>query len=132
MENPEIKSSSEPTAIQLQEQVDSLRHIVVSMLVLAIVVSGTLTLFLLRQSKYARVEANNLRAAVNEYNNTNFPVIKVFREQLYEYAKSHPEFAPVAQKYGLDNKPGTLTSPAPAGGIPASSAPPAAVPKQKK
>jgi hypothetical protein len=132
MENSEIKSSSEPTATQLQEQVDSLRHIVVSMLVLAIVVSGTLTLFLLRQSKYARVEANNLRAAINEYTNTNYPVINEFRNRLYEYAKSHPEFAPVAQKYGLDHGPGSVTAQAPAAGIPAQSAPPAGAPKQKK
>jgi hypothetical protein len=132
MESPEIKSSSESKVMQLQEQVDSLRHIVVSMLVLAIVVSGTLTLFLLRQSKYARVEANNLRAAINEYNNTNFPVIKDFRDRLYEYSKTHPEFAPVAQKYGIDNKPASATSQAPAAGSPPPSASPTGAPKQKK
>jgi hypothetical protein len=132
MENPEIKSSSEPTAKQLQEQVDSLRHIVVSLLVLAIVVSGTFTLFLLRQSKYARVEANNLRAAINEYNNTNLPVIKDFRERLYEYSKSHKEFEPIAQKYGFNTVPGSVTQQAPAAIAPAPSAAPAGAPKQKK
>lgn len=132
MENPEIKSSSEPTAKQLQEQVNSLRQTVVSLLVLAIVVSGTLTLFLLRQSKYARMEANNLRAAVYEYNNTNFPVIKDFRDRLYEYSKAHPDFAPVAQKYGINAGPGSGAAQAPVTAAPAPSAAPAGVPKQKK
>jgi hypothetical protein len=132
MENPEIKSSSEPTAKQLQEQVDSLRHIVVSLLVLTIVISGTFTLFLLRQSKYARVEANNLRSAINEYNNTNFPVIRDFRDRLAEYSKSHRDFASVAQKYGLELGPGSVTPQAPAAVAPASGASPAGAPKQKK
>ena len=132
MENPEIKSSSTPTANQLQEQVDSLRHIVISLLVLAIVISGTFTLFLLRQSKYARVEANNLRTAINEYNNTNYPVIRDFRDRLAEYSKTHREFAPVAQKYGLDQGPGAATLQTPSAVAPAPSAAPAAVSKQKK
>ncbi len=132
MENPEIKSSSTPTANQLQEQVDSLRHIVISLLVLAIVVSGTFTLFLLRQSKYARVEANNLRTSINEYNNTNYPVIRDFRDRLAEYSKTHRDFAPVAQKYGLDQGPGSVTLQTPATVAPAPSAAPAGVSKQKK
>jgi hypothetical protein len=132
MENPEITSSSEPTAKQLQEQVDSLRHIVVSLLVLSIVISGTFTLFLLRQSKYARVEASNLQAAINEYNNTNFPVIKDFRDRLLEYSKTHPEFAPVAQKYGLNQGPGSASIQAPAVGTPAPSVVPSGAAKQKK
>ena len=132
MENPEIKSSSEPTANQLQEQLDSLRQVVISLLVLAIVVSGTFTLFLLRQSKYARVEANNLRLAVNEYNQTNFPVIKEFRDRLYEYSKTHPDFAPVAQKYGIIPAPGSGTPQAPVAATPAPGAASAGAPKQKK
>ena len=132
MENPEFKSSSEPTAKQLQEQLDSLRQVVVSLLVLAIVVSGTFTLFLLRQSKYARAEASNLRSAVNEYNQTNFPVIKDFRDRLTEYSKTHPDFAPVAQKYGIIPGPGSGTTQSPAAATPASSAAPAGVPKPKK
>ena len=99
---------------------------------LAIVISGTFTLFLLRQSKYARVEANTLRSAVNEYNNTNFPVIRDFRDRLAEYSKSHPDFRPVAQKYGLDLGPGSVTAQAPGGVVPTTSAAPAGAPKQKK
>jgi hypothetical protein len=132
MENPEIKSSSEPTAKQLQEQVDSLRHILVSLLVLAIVISGTFTLFLLRQSKYARVEANNLQAAVNEYSTNNLPVIRDFRDKLSEYSKTHPEFAPIALKYGLTPGPGSVTPQAPATGTPVPSVAPAGAAKQKK
>jgi hypothetical protein len=128
MENTEIKSSSEPTTKQLQEQVDSLRNTVISLLVLAIVISGTFTLFLLRQSKYARVEAGNLRAAINEYNTTNLPVIKDFHNRLIEYAKSHPEFAPLAQKYGLGVGPGPGTPQA----APVTAPAPTAAPKQKK
>src|SRR6476619_2072744 len=125
MENPEIKSSSESTARQVQEQLDSLRHIVVTMLILVIVVSGTFTLYLLRQSKYARVEANGMRAAVNEYNTTNYPVIKDFRDRLAEYSKSHPDFAPIAQKYGITPGPGAMTPQAPAAIAPAPGAAPA-------
>ncbi len=118
----------EPTLKQLQQQVESLRHVIVSFLVLSIVVSGTFTLYLLRQAKYARTEAATYQAEINQYANTNLPMIKKFGDLLTEYSKTHPEFAPIARKYGLGASP---AAPAPVGTAPTGTAP-TAVPKQKK
>jgi hypothetical protein len=132
MENSEIKSSSEPGVNQLQEQVDSLRHVVVSLLILAIVISGTFTVFLLRQYKSVRMEATSLQAAVNEYTTVNLPVISDFRDRLIEYSKTHPEFAPIAQKYGFIVGPGSVTPKMPGAGAPMPSVAPTGAAKQKK
>jgi hypothetical protein len=129
MENPNTPTP-EPTIRQLQDQVESLRSVVVSLLILCIVISGTFTLYLMRQAKYARAEAANLQAVVNEYNYTNFPVIKNFRELLLEYSKTHADFAPIARRYGFNLAPGS-TSPAPAGAAAPGPAPSVA-PKPKK
>ena len=123
MENPELKVGDQPDLKQLREQYESIRHLVVSLLCLTIVVSGTLTLYLMRQSKYSRAEANTLRQMVYEYNNTNFPVIKELRDRLFEYSKTHPDFAPIANRYGINQ-----AAPAP----PPASPPVAPAPAPKK
>jgi hypothetical protein len=131
MDNPETKSSTGTSVEQLQDQLDSLRHIVVSMLILSIVVSGTFTLFLLRQSKYARTEAASMRGSINEFNSTNLPVIKDFRERLAIYSQSHSDFAPIARKYGISPTQMPAAQ-SPAAAVPASAVSPAGAPKQKK
>ena len=115
MEDFETKQPAQPVSNDLQEQVDSLRHLLVSVLVLMIVVSGTFNLYLLRQVKYARMDLTGVRPQavqmINEYNRVNAPQIQEFLRKITEYGKTHPDFAPILTKYGVRATPITNASP---------------------
>jgi hypothetical protein len=109
------RPASEPDHSQLQAEVDSLRHLVVSIVVLLIVVSGTLNVFLLRQWRTSQTEAKGLRAIVDEYNKTSVPQITNFVAKLTEFGQTHTNFSYILEKYNL--KPATTaatSSPPPA------------------
>ena len=117
------KEVAQPETASLQEQVNALKQLVTSLLILMIVGGGTFTFFMYRQFYYSRVDATALRQIVDEYNTTHLPAIQEFRTRLQEYARTHSDFAPLAAKYGL------VTVPAPAS---PTSAPSAAAPPAKK
>lgn len=114
----------EPTVQELRQAYDSLRHLVISVLVLMIVVSGTLNLFLLRQAKYARADVAAIKPQVTQlvadYNKNKAPLIQDFARKLVEYGEKHPDFMPILKKYGITRQsttgapPASATSPAPA------------------
>ena len=122
MEDFENKQPVQPTINDLQAQLDSLRHMVISVLVLLIVVSGTFNLYLLRQVKYARLDLKGVRpqaaAMLEEYNRVNAPLMQDFLKKITEYSKTHPDFTPILTKYGIrpaaitGAPPATATSPA--------------------
>ncbi len=105
---------SAPTdAPSVQAQLDSLHHLLVSVLVLVIVVSGTLWIFLMRQVKDTsraldeiRPQATNIIA---QYQKTG-PVMDDFIRRLQDYGRGHPDFAPIMAKYGLNQRPPGSTS----------------------
>src|SRR5260221_8415026 len=91
----------QPETSELQEQVNSFRQLITTLLILMIVGSGTFTIFMYRQFQYSRIDATALRQIVYEYNNTNVPAIQDLRTRLQDYARTHPDFGPLANKYGL-------------------------------
>jgi hypothetical protein len=105
MQDFENKQPVQPVSSDLQAQVDSLRHLVISVLVLVIVVSGTFNLYLLRQVKYARVDLAGVRPQatqmIAEYNRVNAPLMQDFLKKITDYGKTHPDFAPILTKYGV-------------------------------
>jgi hypothetical protein len=115
---------SEPTIQELRQAYDSLRHLVISVLVLMVVVSGTLNLFLLRQAKYARADLAAIKPQVTQlvadYNKNKAPIIQDFARKLVDFGEKHPDFMPILQKYGITRQsttgapPASATSPAPA------------------
>jgi len=114
----------EPSVEELRQAYDSLRHLVISVLVLLIVVSGTLNLFLLRQAKYARADVAAIKPQVTQlvadYNKNKAPLIQDFARKLVDFGEKHPDFMPILQKYGITRQsttgapPASATSPAPA------------------
>ncbi len=112
----------------LQAQCEALRQMVTSVLVLLLIVSGTVTVYLVRQWKFSKndLEAYRPQATqvINEYTRTNAPAIQAFVRQLAEYGRTHPDFAPIVTKYRLNDALGKT-------GAAATSAPPAA-PVSKK
>ena len=116
MDEIETKNLDHTEPADLPSQFDALRHFVLSVLILVIVVSGTLNIYLLYQFKAAGRELNTVRPLVqnlqNTYNNGDGPVIQRFVLQSIEYGKTHPDFNPYLDKYGLRPPPGTA-APAP-------------------
>jgi hypothetical protein len=105
MENFETKTVEQPDVTELQNQLASLRSLVISVLVLILVISGTLNLYLLRQVRDGRRDLMGIRPQVMqmvaEYNKVHAPLMKEFVEKVTEYSKTHPDFAPILAKYGI-------------------------------
>jgi hypothetical protein len=136
MNEVEKKTSSPPDFNQLQAQVESLRHLVVSLLVLLVVVSGTLNLYLLRQVRFTRNDLNavrlqtaniNMTGFIAEYEKTTRPAMDEFVRKITQYGQTHPDFAPIMAKYGLNPQTATTTGAPPSKALPT---PPVAKPKK--
>jgi hypothetical protein len=130
MDNFESQPAASPVdQIDLRDQVESLRQLVGSLLVLLLVISGTLNLYLLRQVKGTGADLKNIRPQVaqmiNEYNKISGPAITKFVGQLTEFSKTHPDFAPVLNKY-IRPQPG-----APGAAATTAAPPPAPAPSKK-
>jgi hypothetical protein len=77
-----------------------LKNQVFTLLLALIVVSGTLTVFLYRQSHLAGADLTQAKQ-LNTLMNQNEASLMNFLNQLSLYADKHPDFAPVLKKYGV-------------------------------
>ena len=127
MDNLDNKTPLQPNANDLQAQYDALRHLVVSVLILVIVISGTLNIYLLRQWRTTSKDLAGIRPQaaqmVAEYQKVSGPWSD-FVKKMTEYGRTHPDFAPILAKYNL--KPAGATGAPPA----APASPPAAAAKK--
>jgi hypothetical protein len=104
--NLPIQAQAEP----LPSRDDSLRQLVVSMLVLMIVISGTLNVFLLRQARTSSQELEAFRPQVNgivsQYQKNVGPAMDDFVHKLVGFGKTHPDFALILNRYQPKSTPG--------------------------
>jgi len=105
MDNPELKTSAPTDSSQWQAQFEDLRHLVVSILILLVVVSGTFSVFLLRHWSQTRrdLAAYRIDASVfvDAYNKQGGPQMDAFVEKLKDYGRTHPDFAQILARYGI-------------------------------
>ena len=124
----EGKTAAEPSLAELQNQMSALRHLVISVLILLVVISGTFSIYLLRQWRTTHKDLAAFRPQatqiISEYQRVSAPAMGDFVKKVTEYGRTHPDFAPVLVKYGL--KPGGAPGAAPANAI----APPPAAPRK--
>jgi hypothetical protein len=102
-------------------EVAALRNQIYVLLVALIVVSGTLTVFLYRQTSLTRKDMEAVRPQAEQLVATfrqEQPVIAGFVNELVAYGQKHPEFVPVLAKYGIAPVKG-IPAGAPAGATPA-------------
>jgi len=87
---------------RLQVHYDALRQLVNTMLILLVVVSGTLTIFLLHQYKLVHREVVNFRLQYNsitaQYQQIK-PKMDEFERRIGDFAHTHPDFAAILSKY---------------------------------
>jgi hypothetical protein len=115
---------------ELQTQCLWLRKQIQTVLILAIIVSATLCLFMMRQVRYTGSDLKGIRPqaeqVIVEYNKISGPSMDNFVRNIAAYGQAHPDFAPIMAKYGLTGAPPPANPAAPK-----AAAPPAA-PAAKK
>jgi hypothetical protein len=123
MDNLENKSSIQTDATDLQAEFDALRHLVVSILILLIVVSGTFSLYLLRQwrtsSKDLAIMRQQAGPMIEIYQKQEVPYMQEIVKKLTDYGQTHPDYRSVLGRYIKSGAttgapPATATSPTPA------------------
>lgn len=101
MNDPETPTHSHA---ELSDQIAALRRQTFTLLLALIVVSGTLTVFLYRQSSLARQDLTAIRPQATQLVqaiNQNRAGIQTFVQQLAAYGQAHPDFQPILKKYGI-------------------------------
>ncbi len=127
MDEIENKTVSTPAldTPDLHEQIESLRHLIGSILILLVVVSGTLTIFLLREMKNTSTQLDAFRQGatnmISVYQKQQAPVMDDFINKIKQYGQAHKDFDPVLFRWGLKNPGSTATLP---GTTPAPAIPP--------
>jgi hypothetical protein len=113
MDNIPNPTGSQPELKELRDNCAYLQQLVSSLLLIIIVISGTLSVFLLRQWRFVRSELTAAEPAamqlLTEYTN-NRAGVEDFVKKLAEYGRGHPDFAPITDKYRLNDylpKPGS-------------------------
>ncbi len=117
MDTFESKSPEQSTGGETQQQLDSIRHLVVSVLVLVLVVSGTLNIFFLRQMRDVKRDLERVGPQATQimanYQKTEAPMMQTLLAKFTEYGRAHPDYAPILAKYGIKQS-GATNAPAPA------------------
>jgi hypothetical protein len=102
---PVQSSGSSSELAEVKSELAALQNLVFSMLVLVIVASGAFNLYLLREYKNVRNDNSNLRPQAQQARTDfekNAPALNDFIKKLAEYSRTHPDFAPIATKFGLN------------------------------
>src|SRR5260370_23810860 len=106
MDKPQEPTHYQSEISDLQAQFDSLQQLVSSLLVVLIVISGTLTIFLLRQWRFVKTELDErtpeAAQLLVEYTNS-YAMTQDFAKKLAEYGRTHPDFGPITAKYRLND-----------------------------
>ncbi len=114
----------EVTVESLRESVHGLRTLFHAQLVALIVLSGSVSVYMLRQVSIVRRQVAEMSQFVNDYETNTKPKMESFLAKLQQFTKTNPDFAPILNKFN-PNAPVT----APAGAAPAGA--PAGAPAPK-
>ena len=120
MDEVELKTSAPAELSQLQAKFDALNHLVISVLILLLIVSGTLSIYLLRQWSSTRKDLAAFRPmaaqVIGQYNNNRELNARLdgFVSRLTDYGRTHTNFAPILMKYGINPAAPSATPAAPA------------------
>jgi hypothetical protein len=111
MENLDNKTPVQAVDSDLQAQFDALRHLVTSILILLIVISGTFNIYLLRQWRTVSKELTQIQQQaaplIADYQKSG-PLMDDFINRIADYGRTHADFSPIMGKYNL--RPAAATS----------------------
>jgi hypothetical protein len=83
----------------MQEEMQSLRAVVVTTLFALIILSGAVNIYLMRQARTVVAESENMQRMIVEYNTVKAPMAMDLWRKLTDYTRTHPDFKPIYDKY---------------------------------
>ena len=106
LNKPALPPQREPELeLNVREQLDSVRHLTISAMVLMLIIAGAFDLFILRQYKNESQELGAAHAqvdvALGNWQKIEQPAIDNFLQELSKYAQAHQDLNPILMKYGL-------------------------------
>lgn len=119
----------------LRQQCASLQRQVTTLLLAVFVLSGTLTVFLWRQARYARADLEVLQQPASQIIqsfNQEKPIMQDFIVRLNDFSKTNPDFAPILAKYRIPATVSVSTTSAPPAVAAPKATPTAAPPPSQK
>jgi hypothetical protein len=131
MDEIEHKTVSTPAldTPDLRDEIESLRHLIGTILILLVVVSGTLTIYLLREMKNTSGQLEAFRPGATNmiavYQKQQAPAMDDFVKKITQYGQTHKDFEPILFKWGLKSTAPTAPLPGvpPAAAIPSPGSP---------
>lgn len=121
MDNIENQSPAPSDINRLDAELAALRHLVNSVLILLIIVSGTLGIFLFRQYRTTHAQAQMMGPRVQRlaetFQRNEAPQLQAFVNRLVDYGRTHPDFAPILAKYGITGATGAIPAAPSAPGV---------------
>jgi hypothetical protein len=94
--SPDLQDSGDRS---VHQEIRALRTMLHITLVVVVVVSGSLSVVLLRQVISMRRQVRDMSAVVMNYTKNEAPVLEEFRLKLDEFARRNPDFRPILSKY---------------------------------
>jgi hypothetical protein len=114
MENIETPLSDTPERADADAAHRCLQSQLNVMLAILVLLSGTVCAYFYRQLTYSRKDLDLFRPqaqqAIEAYERDK-PILNDFLKKMTDYAATHPDFMPIAVKYGLANPPPATASP---------------------
>ena len=89
------------TVESLQRQLQTLRKLFVVVLAILLVISGSLMIFLWGQKRILNSQLREARKFVEDYEKVTAPFIGNLISNVQAFGRSHPDFNPILDKYGL-------------------------------
>ena len=105
MDTPESQAHSHSELDELQQQCFLLRQQVMAVLALFTLITVTLCAYTYCQLRYLRSDLTAEEKVLAAYDKTEGPRTAEFINKLVEYGKTHPDFAPIVNKYHLQTVP---------------------------
>lgn len=68
-------------------------------LVMLLILTGSLSVFFMREISIARKQMLELTRVVVEFEKNGVPVVEELRSKLHAFAQGHPDFAPIYARY---------------------------------
>jgi hypothetical protein len=81
-----------PTTQALEEEVQSLRTLLVCTLLVLLLMSAALNIFLFRQVSVVGFQMAEQQRVVDQFNSVNAPIARELWNHALEYSKNHPDF----------------------------------------
>ena len=95
-------STNKPESLSnLRQQIGNLQAILTAALMAMLLLSAGVIIYLYRQVTLVKTELEAATRIVQDYDTNKKQLVNTFVSHLVIYARTHPDFNPVLQRYGL-------------------------------